>query len=285
MITLLSPAKVNLFLHITGKLKNGYHTLYSLMCPIALYDEISISMGVDENTITCSHPLVPEDESNIALKAAHLFFKTLNGKDKSAPSFVSIHLEKKIPVGAGLGGGSSNAAGILLSLNRYYNHPFSLEKLMSMGVSLGADVPFFMLESPAIARGIGEKLKKVTDLPKLSILVVYPNIHVPTPMIYKNLNLGLTKGEKKLNYSIFSSNNFDLIKNLYNDLESVTLVHYPIVTEIKKLLIQNGANGALMSGSGSSVFGLFEDTKSAKTAYDLLSQNNDWQIFLSHMLV
>ncbi|MEJ2656469.1 MAG: 4-(cytidine 5'-diphospho)-2-C-methyl-D-erythritol kinase [Desulfobacterales bacterium] len=170
---ILSPAKINLFLNILGKRIDGYHDLMSLMCCIGLYDTVSLHIGNPNITVSCDHPLVPVDESNLAAVAAHLFLKTLKKNEG-----LKIVIQKQIPVSAGLGGGSSNAAAVLLGLNRYYDYPFSKEALMSMGLSIGADVPFFIFGSPAIATGIGDKLKAYPGLEKLSILLVSPGFSV-----------------------------------------------------------------------------------------------------------
>ena len=151
---ILSPAKINLFLQITGRRNDGYHDLVTLMCCVGLYDTVSLVFGAKETTVACDHPNVPEDETNLAFGAASLFLKALNKNEG-----VKIFIQKQIPVAAGLGGGSSNAAAVFLGLNRYYGYPFSTEELMSMGLSIGADVPFFIFQRPAIASGIGEKLE------------------------------------------------------------------------------------------------------------------------------
>ena len=151
---MFSPAKINLFLHVTGRRPDGYHDLYSLMCPVSLFDTLVLtfrSQGALRNRtvrLTCDHPAVPSDETNLACRAAKLFFDRLKSNDS-----VHIALEKRIPVAAGLGGGSSNAAAVLTALNRRSGYPFSTESLMEMGRSLGADVPFFILNRPRHCRG------------------------------------------------------------------------------------------------------------------------------------
>ncbi len=277
---ILSPAKINLFLHITGKRSDGYHEIITLMCCVGLYDSVTIDPGLKEISITCSDPKVPEDETNLAFKAASLFFKTLN-----RPEGVKISIEKNIPVGAGLGGGSSNAASVLSALNRYYDFPFSQDELISMGLSIGADVPFFIYRKPAIATGIGENLKAYERISKFHILLVYPGFSVSTAEVYNNLNLGLTKCPKKLNYKSFIEQDFDIEHHLCNDLETVAESRYPDIPAAKKALLSHGAIGALMSGSGPTVFGLFSAADKAQRANQSLSQNDKWQIFLVDMLV
>lgn len=277
---ILSPAKINLFLGITGKRPDGYHELITLICCIGLYDTISIDFGFQKTSVTCSDPKVPEDETNLAFRAASIFLKALH-----KPEGVKISIEKKIPVGAGLGGGSSNAASVLLALNRYYGYPFSQDKLISMGLLIGADVPFFIYRKPAIASGIGENLKAYDKISKFHILLVHPGFSISTAQVYNNLNLGLTKCQKKLRYASFIEQDFDLKRDLCNDLETVVEARYPEIAAAKKALLSRGARGTLMSGSGPTVFGLFPDLDVAQRAKQALSQNKKWQTFLVDMLV
>jgi len=258
---ILSPAKINLFLQVTGRRPDGYHDLISLMCCIDLYDTVALTFGQATTIVTCDHPDVPEDHSNLAFAAAEHFLKSLSKNEG-----VNILIEKKIPVAAGLGGGSSNAAAVLLGLNHYYGYPFSEEDLAQIGVSIGADVPFFLFGRPAVARGIGEKLDPYIGLEKFSILLVYPGLSVSTAEVYKNLNLGLTNCKKKLSYSLLKKNGFDARKHLCNDLETVVVLKHPEILATKKKLLQHGAIGALMSGSGPTVFGLFAEPAEARTA-------------------
>lgn len=277
---ILSPAKINLFLHIKGKRPDGYHEIVTLMCCIGLYDTLKIVFGLKEISVICSDPKVPEDETNLAVRAASLFFKTLN-----KPEGVKISIEKNIPVGAGLGGGSSNAASVLSALNRHYDFPFSQDKLISMGLSIGADVPFFIYRKPAIATGIGGNLKAYEKTLKFHILLVYPGFSVSTAEAYNNLNWGLTKCPEKLKPIFFIDQDFDIKCHLCNDLETIAESRYPDIPAAKKALLIQGAIGALMSGSGPTVFGLFSAADKAQRAKQVLSQNDKWQIFLVDLLV
>ena len=276
---ILSPAKINLFLKITGKRPDGYHELVSLMCCVGLYDTVSLTFGVKETSVSCSHPDVPEDETNLAFAAALLFFNTLNINES-----VTISIEKQIPVAAGLGGGSSNAAAVLLGLNRYYGDPFSQDKLMSMGFSIGADVPFFIFQRPALVSGIGEKLEAYQGLENLKILLIFPGFGVSTAKVYNNLNLGLTKCKKKLRTFLLSKQSFDPGCHLCNDLETTAASMYPDIFTVKEALLRHGALGALMSGSGSTVFGLFSDSDKALKANNALAENDKWQLYLVDMM-
>ncbi len=279
-MNLLSPAKINLFLQITGKRQNGYHDLFTLMCCINLYDTVSLSFGAKHTTVSCNDPEVPEDETNLAVKAANLFFKAIHKNEG-----VKIGLEKQIPVAAGLGGGSSNAAAVLLGLNRYYGQPLPQNKLMSIGLLIGADVPFFIFRKPAIASGIGEKLEAYEGLKPFQILLVCPKFAVSTKEVYKNLNLELTKCNKKLNYTFFKKKMFDIKKHLCNDFEEVTASRCPDVNKAKKALLSHGAIGALMSGSGPAVFGIFPDFAKAQIAYNTILNKHNWRLFQAEILV
>lgn len=250
------------------------------MCCISLYDTILIDFGVDKTSITCDNPKVPEDDSNLAVIAANIFFKKLSKNEN-----IKILIDKKIPVAAGLGGGSSNAASILLGLNHYYNSPFPRDKLISMGLSIGADVPFFIFQKPALAKGIGEKLEAYQKLDPFKVLVIYPGFSVSTADIYRNLNLGLTKCKKKLRDLSFNEQDFEVDQHLCNDLETVTASRYPDIIEAKEALLYYGARGALMSGSGPAVFGLFSDSDKAQRAHHIIAKNNKWKLFCADMLI
>ena len=276
---ILSPAKINLFLKITGKRPDGYHDLVSLMCCVGLYDTVSLSFGVKETSVSCRYPDVPEDETNLAAAAASLFFNTLNINDG-----VKISIEKQIPVGAGLGGGSSNAAAVFLGLNRYYGDAFSQEKLISMGRSIGADVPFFIFRKPAIVSGIGETLNAYQGLESFKVLLVFPGFGISTAKVYKNLNLGLTNCKKKLRSFLLNKQSFDPGCHLCNDLEPSAASMYPVIFTVKEALLKHGALGALMSGSGSTVFGLFSDSHTAFKANRALAANDKWQLYLVDMI-
>lgn len=268
-----SPAKINLFLHILGKRPDGYHELSSLMCCVTLYDILLIDTGFKNISVSCTDPEIPTDEKNHAYRAADLFLKKLDKKDG-----VRIHINKNIPAGAGLGGGSSNAAAVLSGLNKLFGNPFTLSEIMKMGLEIGADVPFFLFKKPALATGIGDNLEEYPVKIPYKILIIYPGFGVSTKDVYNNLNLRLTNCKKKLKSSPFERE-FDP-ELLCNDLESVTASRHPEINEVKEALFIMGAKGALMSGSGSSVFGLFPDYDSAINVGNVLSQNRGWRIFV-----
>jgi len=283
-----APAKINLFLRIIGKRSDGYHDLYSLMCPLALHDTLTLSAGGKGIVVVCDHPGVPEDASNLAGRSAHLFLKTAFAGNSLPISGLTIHIDKKIPVGAGLGGGSSDAAAVLMALNDYFGQLLSTQALMALGTRLGADVPFFIRGAPALATGIGDRLEPFPHLTPWTALLVYPNEVVSTAWVYKNLNLRLTKDEKKLSKFHFDGRLFKLDEHLVNDLEPVTERAFPVIKAIKRLLLAHGAAGAMMSGSGSTVFGLFADHERAISVCTALrdnQQNKNWTLYVADLLI
>jgi 4-diphosphocytidyl-2-C-methyl-D-erythritol kinase len=249
------------------------------MCRVGLYDRIELSAGGDAIRLECSDPALPTDESNLAFRAAQRFFDALG-----QPGGARIRLEKRIPAGAGLGGGSSNAASVLLGLNRLHGAPFSRARLLSLGKGLGADVPFFIFQSPALASGIGERLEAYPRIPPLTAVVVCPPLSVSTRMVYQNLNLQLTNRSKPPTKAHLKTAAFDPLQHLCNDLETVTLALHPELGAIKRCLIELGALGSLMSGSGSSVFGLFRDRGVARNAADALAGTPGWGVFCAELL-
>ena len=276
----LSPAKINLFLQVVGKRSDNYHDLFTLMCCISLYDSIDFVFDTSDISVSCSHPQVPENESNLVYKAADLFYKKL-GK----PGGVGISIDKKIPVGAGLGGGSSNAAAVLCELNRYFHSPFSQEMLRYMGREIGADVPFFITGEPAIATGIGDRLKPFHGMDRYYVVLINPGFSVSTADVYKNLNLGLTKCEKIIKKIPFDGSPINICELLCNDLETVTANMHPDIDSAKALLMRLGAEGALMTGSGPTIFGLFSDADQARYAFNALHHLSAQQRFLAELII
>ncbi|MCG6892786.1 MAG: 4-(cytidine 5'-diphospho)-2-C-methyl-D-erythritol kinase [Desulfobacteraceae bacterium] len=275
-----SPAKINWFLRVLKRRDDGYHDIESLMSCISLFDDLFFAFDQPRISVHCQHPEVPEDGTNLAFRAARLFFQRL-----SLDEGVSITIDKRIPVGAGLGGGSSNAATVLRVLNRRYRKPFAEPALKEMGLSLGADIPFFLKGRPALVHGIGESVRIVNGLPCVPLVLVKPEFSVATKWAYKNLNLALTKGPNRHKYDLLKDWKFDFRHHLCNDLETVTERKYPEISIIKRSLVDHGAAGALMSGSGPTVFGCFPDRDTARKAYQTLSRNREWQLFLAETIV
>lgn len=271
-----TPAKINLFLHVTGKRDTGYHDLLTLMTCIDLWDDLELNFSGSDLRVRCDHPDVPTDESNLVIKAAQLFFQELKDKKKERNQTLGlgVTIKKRIPVGGGLGGGSSNAAGVLESLNHYYNTPFSKNELMGMGLTLGADVPFFIFGSPALAMGVGEQLETAPSLKPYTVLLLLPGIHSSTARVYKNLDLGLTKNRKSNNNALLNLCRevrvFDVKDYLHNDLESAACRLYPDIRRVRDEMAGFFPEGMLMSGSGSSFFALFSDASKAEAVYKTL---------------
>jgi 4-diphosphocytidyl-2-C-methyl-D-erythritol kinase len=287
-VKIRAPAKINLSLRIVGKRADGYHLLDTIMVPVSLYDEIDIrkmrpaskNRLVDELIkLCCDYPDVPQGEANIVYRAAKLIMQKTG---KAQP--VSIRIKKNIPVGAGLGGGSTDAAVTLVGLNRVLKLGLSLAALEKMAVSLGADVPFFIRARPARAQGIGERLRPLRGMPRFWSVIVYPGFPVSTAWVYRNLDQKLTK--PIVNTSIASSiKDFDeLVRRLENDLEGVTLKRHPKLGVLKQKLLHEGALGGLMSGSGSSVFGVFASKRAAARAFRRLRKEEGARAFLVHVL-
>ncbi|MCD4718581.1 MAG: 4-(cytidine 5'-diphospho)-2-C-methyl-D-erythritol kinase [Desulfobacula sp.] len=282
-----SFAKINLFLYVTSKREDGYHNLYSLMTQIDLWDDIYIDFSQKELSIACDHPDVPSDESNLAYRAAVLFYHLFKKKSCEKKG-LSIEIKKRIPPGGGLGGGSSNAATILTILNNYYKRPFSKAELMKIGLSLGADVPFFIFGSPAIAKGVGERLEKVPNLRPYHLVLCDPGIAASTANVYKNIDFRLTLNQKyNMNTGLnipLRGQEFDVRDQMHNDLEESACRLYPEIKETKEemeLLLQRRV---VMTGSGSSLFALFSARENANKGYERLLRKwarSKRKIFLS----
>ena len=260
MIELSAPAKVNLCLRVTGKRLDGYHELSTRMQKLDLCDLIRIEL-TDAGTvgIVCDGEDVPADGSNLAVMAARKFFQSYGNEHGYG---LNINLTKRIPVAAGLGGGSSDGAAVLNGLNRLFDCPFSEKELIDIGRQLGADVAFFVSAHTAVrATGIGDRLEQARSVDNYYYLLVNPGIHVATSWVYDNYRL--TKESNK--FKLCGSQNSEEIEfsaaQLHNDLERVTIPRHPVIGELKTLLLEQGASGALMSGSGPTVFGLFTDRK------------------------
>jgi 4-diphosphocytidyl-2-C-methyl-D-erythritol kinase len=270
-IRLKAPAKVNLILEVLRKLPSGFHELRTVMAKIpSLYDEISITfcLGKEGIFLKSDNKIIPLDEKNICFKSAKKFLEK-TGKSVG----IKIDIKKNIPIGAGLGGGSSDGAATLKILNKYFHHPISEKQLIKLGAEVGKDIPFFFsLKNAAFIEGAGEKISKVFDLLKMDILLVNPKIHISTKQAYEKLSPEIKKIARKDNASskmmlAIKNKKLDLIsKYLYNDFEIVIEKEYPVIKEIKDKLKNLGASGALMTGSGSTVFGIFKDRRKALMA-------------------
>ena len=256
---LLSPGKVNLRLEILKKREDGYHEVRTVLQKIALYDQLRFSLknGRGISVIT-DHPNLPVGKNNLVYQAVQSILKK---SDYQGGVFIEI--EKKVPLGAGLGGGSSNAATALQAMNQLLEVGLPKKELMRIGLQIGADVPFFFLESAAIASGIGERLKKI-ELPRVWYVLIYPNFEVSTRWAYQNFIL--TRRQLRFNLPKLLTTPKEISNLLYNDLEEVVSRKYPQIEAMKKMLTSAGALGASMTGSGPTVFGVFSGKKGASEA-------------------
>lgn len=278
MIRRKSYAKINLFLKVLGKRDDGYHDIVTLMQRISLCDEMTFSRKGSDIVVKCPGNDLPEDEGNIIFRAAEALFSRTRQKRG-----VEITVTKKIPIAAGLGGGSSNAATTLTTLNEMMELNLEREELMEIGAKLGADVPFFVLEKTAWAFGIGDKFTAADRMPKMWYVLINPGFEVSTKEVYGNLKLGLTNDAIKYNMPR-SKPVSQIVDDLTNDLEGVTSRLYPAIPRIKERLRTHGALGSLMSGSGPTVFGIFKSKQSALQAEDELRRVQEGSVFSAHTI-
>lgn len=283
VVKLKSPGKVNFRLDVVKKRSDGYHDLRMLNAAVSIYDEMEIEMIERGIQVDCEDdPNVPSGEANIVYRATKEIMAYSN---KNVG--IKINIKKRIPSGAGMGGGSSNAAQVLLTLNQILRINLSKEKLIKIGLRFGADIPFFLYGSPAIATGIGENLTKVKKMPKVPLVIVSPNVVVATKSVYERYSVGNGAGNSVEEMEIpkeFTSKKV-LVKYMKNDLESVTGKQYPIVNEIKDLLMKHGALAAQMTGSGPTVFGVFSDKETADKAFKKISSKEaNWKVFVAETI-
>lgn len=269
-VQFFAPAKVNYRLDVLRKRPDGYHDLRMIMQRVDLCDTIEITLGAKEGIrVTCGRDGVPDGPGNIAWRAAEALLALA-----AQPVGIDIAITKNIPVAAGLGGGSSDAATVLMGLNELLGLGLSDERLMEIGVTLGADVPFFVFKKTALAEGIGEKLTAIDRVPQAWIVLVNPNVHVSTSWVYQNLQL--TSGRDIHTIPSFFDSIGDLCAILGNDLETVTVRRFPVIREIKERLKTAGASCALMSGSGPTVFGIFAGEAEARRAAETIAHESGW---------
>ncbi|MRR57379.1 MAG: 4-(cytidine 5'-diphospho)-2-C-methyl-D-erythritol kinase [Deltaproteobacteria bacterium] len=277
-IRLQAPAKINYRLDVIRRRQDNYHDLRMVMQRIALCDELEISLSESPGIrVSCGREGVPDGPGNIAWKAADSLL-SLAGTAVG----VEISIAKHIPVAAGLGGGSSDAAAVLMGLNDLLGLRLSDAELMSMGVKLGADVPFFIFKKTALAEGIGDRLTELSGLPQVWLVLVNPNIHVSTAWVYQNLQL--TKKVDADTLPKFCNRVEDICGLLSNDLEPVTIGRFPVIQEIKELLAAKGARGVLMSGSGPTVFAVFETEEGARHCHAEVAGNAAWFSTVTHTI-
>jgi 4-diphosphocytidyl-2-C-methyl-D-erythritol kinase len=265
-LAIKSNAKINLSLEIINKREDGYHNINTIFAPISLYDDITI----EENSSGLKFEIFPKTEfpiyKNLLFRGAKLFFEHY----KTEYNNLSITLNKRIPIGAGLGGGSSNAAYIINALNEYCGINAPKKDLMLLCRQLGADVPFFINHSCAIGKGIGDDLEYIDVKIPYHVLIVHPNVFVSTSWAYQSLNLIGRNKENDLKELLIKSVNDKQIFSEYfrNDFENLVFKKYPEINFVKKKMNEHGAFFSMMTGSGSTVFGLFDDEEVFEKAYD-----------------
>ena len=266
-ITREAHAKINLTLDVTGRRADGYHTVEMVMQSVGLHDDVTLRPA-DGISLTCSRPDLPTDSGNLAFRAAELFFR-----ETGAAGGCAIHIEKRIPVAAGLAGGSTNAAAVLRALNALYGAGLSDDTLCAMGLKLGADVPFCLLGGTMLAEGIGEKLTRLPAAPRGCAVLCKPPFAVSTKAVYEAID-SVTLPERPdtagMLRAIEAGNWHGVCARLSNVMEMVTAEHHPEIGEIRRILLDCGADGARMSGSGPTVYGLFSAKTNAETAVQRL---------------
>jgi 4-diphosphocytidyl-2-C-methyl-D-erythritol kinase len=271
-----APAKLNVHLRVTGRRPDGYHELVSVMVPIDLTDRVEVRPAAGGIELACTGRPVEGGEGNLVWRAARAFLTRAGN-----PGGVSLRLHKRIPVAAGLGGGSSDAAAALLALDRIWPGRLDREALFRTAVELGADVPFFLSAVPALATGIGEVLENLDYWPDLCYVLVKPPIEVSTAWVYGQLRIQLTTRENDYINRCLNPDDFSVAELLENDLERVTGNRFPVVMRIKQALLDAGAAGALMTGSGPTVFGVFETAGGAESAAKRLISRELGDVFVA----
>lgn len=270
-IKLKARAKINLGLDVVRKREDGYHEVRMIMQMINLYDKITMRRITEsEIRVTTNLPYLPVNEDNLVYRAAKLLmdeFQVTEGAE--------IELQKYIPVAAGMAGGSSDAAAVMVGINRIFHLGLTKKQLMERGVKVGADVPFCIMRGTALAEGIGEVLTPLPAMPHCSLVIAKPKIHVSTKFVYGNLKANELKEHPDIDgqvQALREGSLEQLVAKMGNVLETVTVPAYPVIDEIKKTMLKNDAMGAMMSGSGPTVFGVFEREERAQEVCRLLKK-------------
>lgn len=273
-IVLKSYGKINLGLDVLRRRPDGYHEVKMIMQTVGLYDILTMEkIAEDKISMSCNLSFLPTDDRNLVYRAAALIKERYQ-----IQTGVKIDLKKRIPVAAGMAGGSSNCAAALNGMNQLFDLDLSKEELCELGVTLGADVPYCIWGGTALAEGIGEKLTRIEPMPKCYILIAKPGISVSTAFVYKNLKLDQLERHPDIDGMIGCLKQEDLrgiCDRLENVLETVTIPEYPIIQKVKEHLMDHDAMGALMSGSGPTIFGIFSDKKAANRALESLRSIKD----------
>lgn len=257
-------AKINLGLDVVRRLPNGYHEVRMIMQNVGIYDVLTFAKAEEGITLQVDNQEVPADGNNLICKAAKLLMETAG-----IQGGVRITLEKNIPIAAGMAGGSTDAAAAFLGINELYEIGYDIEQLKALGVKIGADVPYCIQGGTALAEGIGEVLSEIPAPPACYLLIAKPDINVSTKFVYENLRANELEYHPDIDGMLKALDAGDLkgiTDRLGNVLETVTVPAYPIIQEIKNLMLAAGAENALMSGSGPTVFGMFTDKEQAEAA-------------------
>lgn len=281
-ITIKAPAKINLGLDVLRKREDGYHEVHMIMQTVALFDELTFEKTEKQGiTLMTNHETIETDERNLIVKAAKLFLEYF-----SIEQGLNIYLKKQIPVAAGMAGGSTDAAATLLAMAQLLEVQTDKETLCKLGVKIGADVPYCILQGTALSQGIGEILTPLKPAPDCFVLLIKPPIEVSTKFVYENLKVQELKSHpdmEGIQRAIEAGDLYGMCKRLENVLESVTIPAHPIIQEIKELALQQGAISALMSGSGPTVFAIFEEEMQAKAAKKVFEEAKiSNEIYLTH---
>ncbi|WP_138205935.1 4-(cytidine 5'-diphospho)-2-C-methyl-D-erythritol kinase [Haloimpatiens lingqiaonensis] len=274
-------AKINISLDVVGKREDGYHLLKMIMQNIDLYDVVKVEKRKEGITIGCDKAYVPLDERNIAYKAARLFLDIYN-----IDGGVEIYINKNIPVAAGLAGGSTDAAAVLKCMRDIYEVDASDEELMALGLKIGADVPYCILGGTALCEGIGEVIAPLKSFKDKILVLVKPNFGVSTKEVYKALNIEKIYKHPETEKLIAYMEVNDLVsvsRNMKNVLENVTIRNNTVIKKIKTKMINLNALGSLMSGSGPSVFGFFDDMLTAQRCYEELKKDYN-EVFITRTI-
>lgn len=271
-ISLKALAKINLCLDVVRRRDDGYHEVRMIMQTINLFDRLEIKK-IKESAIKIHTNLffLPVNENNLVYKAAKLLIDEFGIQEG-----VSVGLTKKIPVAAGMAGGSTDAAAMLFGMNRLFGLGLSKKQLMERGVKIGADVPYCIMRGTALAEGIGDKLSPLPAMVKCPVLIAKPQISVSTKFVYQNLKLDDKTVHPDIDRLIEDIRNKDLkavSDHMGNVLESVTIPNYPVISQIKEQMMDSGAVGSMMSGSGPTVFGLFDDSRTAQLAFGKIKRS------------
>ncbi len=280
--------KINLGLDVLRKREDGYHEVKMIMQTVGLYDQIDLFMTKEPGIrVETNLTYLPVNENNLVFKAASLLMNEFQ-----VSGGVFIRLRKLIPVAAGMAGGSSDAAAVLVGINKMFHLGLSMEELMLRGVKIGADVPYCIMRGTALSEGIGEKLTPLPPMPQCQVLLAKPGINVSTKYVYENLRANELKPEEHPDIdgmirALEAGDLFGITNRMGNVLERVTVEKYPVINEIKNFMKESGAVGTLMSGSGPTVFGLFVNPKAAADAFEELRYGGHKdlarQVYLTNM--